>query len=330
MQMIDGRIARKTMRDAGMPDGLADAIACGFLVPKNVVNYSVALWQHGMRGEQIVIIFHNSTATANILNVRRFFRELGPIAVHFGFAQEQIENDIGQFNDEMEKYAHEIMGARELEYMYQHPGMIKEKVAELVGMCAAGKNKFYRAGIEFIAWRRTIHESNEKISAVLGRCITDNGINIKRLLRLTTGHSGYGINNIVSRTDGTKIKPKIRMRNIKYVTDVYRFFGENAGVIRNIARKYSDVDFMSALYDVCIDWPGWSWNVSPEKIQIPDYKVKHRDGVEFVVLALAAVLPPDVRQMMLNIALHEFEKNVSTAKYEYAWEQFVRRDSSKR
>jgi len=330
MQMIDGRIARQNLRDAGMPRDLAGAIAWGFVVPENVVSYAKKLWHHGMRGEQIVTIFRNSTATANILNVRRFFRELGPIAPRFGFTPEQIKTDIEQFDDDMEKYAHEIMGTRELAHMYQHPGMIKEKVAELVDMCVAGKNKFYRAGIEFIAWRRTIHESNEKISAVLERCVTVNGVNIKRLLRLTSGHSGYGINNIVSRIDGNKIKPKIRMRNMKYAADVYRFFGENAGFIRNIARKYSDVDFMSALYELCVNWPGWSWTLSPGKIQIPDYKVNLRDGVEFVMLAITADLPPDARQMMINIATHEFEKIVPTAKYEYAWKTFVRRDSSTR
>lgn len=330
MQMIDGQVARKILIDAGMPEDLTDAIAWHLMVPENIVKYALSLWRHGMRPEQIKTIFGNSNASANILNVHRFFRELGPLAAHFGFTKEQIIKDIMQFDDEMEKYSHETIGARGMNQMYQHIGMIKDRIKDMVDMCAAGNGRFYRAGIEFIAWRKEIYESNEKISAVLTRCITSEGINIKRLLRLTTGYPGYGGNNVVSRTDGEKIKPKIRMQNIQYACDVFRFFGENAGIIRNIAQRYTDIEFISAFYELCITWTGWSFVHTPVEPKIPNYRVNPRDGVELVMETITDGVPEYARQMIINIALHEFAKFFPEAKYEYPWEQFVRRDSSAR
>jgi hypothetical protein len=87
---------------------------------------------------------------------------------------------------------------------------------------------------------------------------------------------------------------------------------------------------MSALYELCLNWPGWSWTLSPKEICIPDYKANPCDGVEFVMFAITADLPPYVRQMIINIAAHEFERIVPTAKYEYAWKTFVRRSGSSR
>lgn len=330
MQMIDGRVARKILIDAGMPEDLTSAIAWRLMVPENVVNYALSLWQNGMRAEQIKTIFGNSNTSANILNVYRFFRELGPLATRFGFTKDQIIKDIIQFDDEMEKYAHETIGVRGMNEIYQHIGMIKDKIKDLVDMCAAGNGKFYRAGIEFIAWRKEIYESNEKISAVLTRCVTSDGINIKRLLRLTTGYQDYGGNNVISRTDGEKIKPKIRMQNIQYACDVFRFFGENAGIIRNIAQRYTDVEFISAFYELCINWTGWSFTPTSVEPKILDYKTNPRDGVELVMETITYGVPEYARQMIINIALHEFAKIVPNAKYEFPWEQFVRRDSSAR
>jgi hypothetical protein len=316
MQMIDGRTARKILIDAGIPRDLTDAIAWHLIVPENVVKYAMSLWTHGMRAEQIKTIFGNSNASANILNVHRFFSELGPLAAHFGFTKEQIIKDIMQFDDEMEKYAHETIGARGMNQMYQHIGMIKDRIKDMVDMCAAGNGRFYRAGIEFIAWRKEIYESNEKISAVLTRCITSEGINIKRLLRLTTGYPGYGGNNVVSRTDGENIKPKIRMQNIQYACDVFRFFGENAGIIRNITQRYTDVEFISAFYELCMNWMGGASAPTLVEPKIPGYKTNLRDGVELVMESIVDGLPTYVRQMIINIALHEFAKIVPNAKYD--------------
>ena len=59
MQMMDGRVARKILIDAGMPEDLTSAIAWRLMVPENVVNYALSLWRNGMRAEQIKTIFGN-------------------------------------------------------------------------------------------------------------------------------------------------------------------------------------------------------------------------------------------------------------------------------
>lgn len=190
MRMIDGLIARKTLRNVGMPDGLADAVAMGCDVPKNVVDYSVALWQHGMGGHEIINLIDNSTATPNILNVREFFNKLGESASQFGFSPEQIALDIATFDYDMERYARELIGKRKKEDLCQSPGMINQDITELINMCAAGHNKYYRAGVEYIEWCKRSNESNENISYVLKNCIGPQGVNIDKLLQLTTGFPG--------------------------------------------------------------------------------------------------------------------------------------------
>lgn len=189
MQMIDGRIARKTLCDAGMPSDLADAVAMECDVPKNVIDYSIALWQRGMGGQEIINLIDNSTATANILNVRTFFNKLGVLASQFGFTPEQIALDIATFDYDMEKYARELIGKRKKDDLCQSPGMIDQDITELIDMCTAGHNKYYRAGLEYIEWCKRSNESNKNISYVLKNCIESKGINIKKLLKLTTGFS---------------------------------------------------------------------------------------------------------------------------------------------
>ena len=187
MQLIDGRIARKILTDAGMPENLANMIAMECDVPKNVIDYSIALWQHGMGGQEIINLIDNSTATMNILNVREFFNELGGVASQFGFEPEQIAIDKAAFDYAMKRYAKELIGKREKDAICQSPGMIDQNITELIDMCIAGPNKYYRAGVECIEWHKRSHESNEDISYVLKNCIDHKGIDINKLLQLTTG-----------------------------------------------------------------------------------------------------------------------------------------------
>ena len=321
MQMIGRFDARKILRNVGMPENLSDAIALNYVVPENVINYAVKLWTHGMRGEQIITLLENSTGTTEILDVRKFFRELGPLAMRFGFTPGQIENDIREFDKDMNEYARELIGPRKLHDICQSPFMLFENTDQMVDMCAAGHGKYYRAGVEFIEWAKRGYESNEKITAILNRCIDSDGINIKLLLRMTTKGTG----NTVSRTDGNQIKPHIRMSNINYARDVYYFFYENAGYIRKIARQYTDIDFISAFYNLCVNWPAWSWPIVSDTIRIPDYKATSRDGIEIVMGAITSRLPIDARQMIVNIATHAFTEIVPAAGYEYSWEQLTRR-----
>jgi len=190
MQMIDGWGARKTLRNSGMPGGLANAVAMGCDVPKNVVDYSIALWQRGMGGQEIINLIDNSTATANILNVREFFNKLGKSASQFGFIPEQIARDIAAFDYDMEKYAQELIGKRKKDDLCQSPGMIDQDITELIDMCAAGHNEYYRAGLEYIEWCKRSKESNKNISYVLQNCIGPRGVSIDNLLQLTTGFPG--------------------------------------------------------------------------------------------------------------------------------------------
>lgn len=189
MQIIDGRVARKILIDAKMPECLADIIAMECDVPENVVNYALRLWTHGMDGQRIIDIIDNSTATANILNVPRFFDELGGAAHRFGFAPEQIALDIAAFDYDIKKYATELIGKRQKDNLCQSPGMIGQNITELINMCVAGHNKYYRAGVEYIEWCKRSHESNKNISDTLKNCIGPKGIDIGKLLQLTTGFS---------------------------------------------------------------------------------------------------------------------------------------------
>ncbi len=187
MQLIDGRIARKILTDAGMPENLANMIAMGCDVPENVIDYSIALWQHGMGGQEIINLIDNSTATMNILNVREFFNELGGVASQFGFEPEQIAIDKAAFDYDMKRYAKELIGKRKKDDLCQSPGMIDQNITELIDMCIAGPNKYYRAGLEYIEWSKRSHEPNENILYVLKNCIGPEGIDINKLLQLTTG-----------------------------------------------------------------------------------------------------------------------------------------------
>lgn len=187
MQMIDGRVARKILTDAGMPENLANMIAMECDVPKNVIDYSIALWQHGMGGQEIINLIGNSTATMNMLNVREFFNELGGVASQFGFEPEQIAIDKAAFDYDMKRYAKELIGKRKKDDLCQSPGMIGQNITELINMCIAGPNKYYRAGLEYIEWSKRSHESNENISDILKNCIEHKGIDINKLLQLTTG-----------------------------------------------------------------------------------------------------------------------------------------------
>lgn len=187
MQLIDGRIARKILTDAGMPENLANMIAMECDVPKNVIDYSIALWQHGMGGQEIINFIDNSTATMNILNVREFFNELGGAASQFGFEPEQIAIDKAAFDYDMKRYAKELIGKRKKDDLCQSPGMIGQNITELINMCIAGPNKYYRAGVECIEWHKRSHEPNENILYVLKNCIGPEGIDINKLLQLTTG-----------------------------------------------------------------------------------------------------------------------------------------------
>jgi len=187
MQLIDGRIARKILTDAGMPENLANMIAMECDVPKNVIDYSIALWQHGMGGQEIINLIDNSTATMNILNVREFFNELGGVASQFGFEPEQIAIDKAAFDYDMKRYAKELIGKRKKDDLCQSPGMIGQNITELINMCIAGPNKYYRAGVECIEWHKRSHEPNENILYVLKNCIGPEGIDINKLLQLTTG-----------------------------------------------------------------------------------------------------------------------------------------------
>ena len=188
-------------------------------------------------------------------------------------------------------------------------------------ICATSNGKYYRAGVEYIEWAKRGYESNEKITAILNCCIDSDGVNIKRLLRMTTNGTG----NTVSRTDGNQIKPHIRMRYMNYAYDVYHFFYENAGHIRKIARQYTDIEFISAFYNLCVNWSGWSWPIVTETIKIPDYRATLRDGIEIVMWAISYGLPIDARQMIVNIATHKFSEIVPAAEYGYSWEHLTRR-----
>ena len=190
MQMINRQDARESLRSVGMPEVLADTIALNYVVPENTINYAVKLWTHGMRGEQIITILNNSTGTMEILDVRKFFREIGPLATRLGFTHGQIENDIREFDKEMDEYARELIGPRKLHDICQSPCMVFGNTDDLVHMCATSNGKYYRAGVEYIEWAKRGYESNEKITAILNCCIDSDGVNIKRLLRMTTNGTG--------------------------------------------------------------------------------------------------------------------------------------------
>ena len=326
MQMIDRFEARKILRNAGLSENLIDTIALNYIIPKNIVDYAITLWKKGMRDEQILTIIGNSTATMEILNVRKFFREIGPLALRIGFTPVQIENDIREFDNDMEKYAHEFIGIRAVHDIQQSPVMMIKGIDELVNMCAVGHGKYYRAGIEFIEWARRYNKPKEHIQAILNRCIEPGGFNIKRLLRLTTDAG----RNTVSRANGQTIKPHIRMRNMKYAQEVYQFFAENTDKIRQIAEKYSDRDLINALYKLCANWDGWSWPIAPIDIDLPEHRIMLRDAIIIVMHTITADLPYDVRKMMKNIAEHEFARLVPAAEYESVWTKLVNMKKIKR
>ena len=319
MQLMKRVDARKILRNAGMPENCADVIALSYVVPENIIDYALKLWDHGMRDEQIVTILRNSTGTMEILDVRKFFREIGPLATRLGFTDAQIEKDISEFDNDMNEYAHELIGPHKLHDICQSPFMVFGNTDQMVDMCAAGHGKYYRAGVDFIEWAKRGYESNEKITAILNRCIDSDGINIKRLLRMTTNGTG----NTISRTDGNQIKPHIRMRNINYARDVYSFFSKNRDEIQQIAKTYRNlnIEFITAFYNLCVNWSGWSWAITPRAISIPDYRATMRALVIIVMDAVTMGLPTDVREMMKNIAEHEFARIVSNAEYEHIWHQ---------
>lgn len=334
MRMISSEQATKILKAAGLSDDMVQSVyityRCVFDMPKNIVDYIVALRTHGMPDEQIMTILHNSTGAMEIFDVRRFFREIAPNFRRFGFTEKRIENDIRAFDDDMQKYGHSLIGIRETLGICQSPCIIFNDFSHLMNIiymmkiCIACDDKFYRAGIEFIEWAKRGEEPDDKIVDILQQCVGPDGVDMKRLLRLTTGGPGFAGRSMVSHGKQQTIKPMVRMKNIRYACDVLNFFDQNKRKIRDIAQKYTDVDFILAFYELCMSWNGWSWVPKPQKTRIPSYKTTLRDGIGFVMWLITGNLPEDARHMIVNITICEFAKIVPAAKYESWWAHLER------
>jgi len=339
MRMISGSQARERLLGAGFSDDMAQSLFFiyrkYFDIPEHIVNYAIKLRLAGMGDEQIMIIMNNSTGAMEFFNVRRFFQELGllphktgftktqiSIAKKLGFTPDQIETDIQTFNADVDEYENSIMDADQLQSICQSLCMMTPNITEILDLCTDEEGRYRRAFVEYVEWARRDGKSDTEIIAMLERCVWTGGF--KRLLQLTTGNPGFAGRNTVSKKDRKTIQPKIRLQNMKYACEVLNFFTENKRKIQYIARKYSDVDFMSKFYDLCVRWPGWSMVPGPKEFFIPDYKTNLRDGVEFVMTSITSELPKNIRYMMTNIAIHEFAKIVHDAEFESVWSHFSR------
>jgi len=326
MRKIDYDVACDILAQAGVPKELWWPIDLSYrdFITENMVRYIVTLWTHSMGTEQIMTVLQNSIGTADIFNVPRFFREITPNAQKLGFSKAQIENDINEFENDMQKYACELIGRREVKTILQNPVFATEDMDDVLNLCTAGNNKYYRAGIEFVEWCKLVYVPNERIREVLNRCVMSNGIDIKRLLRLTTGNPGFGGNSVVSHAGSWTVKPKIRMQNLKYAHEVHRFFADNADKIRKIVQTYnvSDVRFMREFGDLCTGWLGWSWSVAP--VVIDGSKQTLLGAVGTVMYQLTDGLPQDLRAMIKNIAEHEFSNIVPGVQYEHSTDWAIR------
>ena len=239
MQVIPSPEARKTLESLGFSDDMIQSIFLTYnhSFPKNVVDYIVALRTYGMSVEQIKTVIYNSTGAMEIFNVRRFFREIAPArhqddksqanhhpdAAHprvhqpdfscFGFTKEQVENDIRAFDEEMQQYGHELIKVSDVNDICQSPYIAFEdldhriNILYMIGMCTVPGGKFYRAGIEFIEWAKRGKKPDDKIVNILQKCIGPDGVNMKRLLRLTTGGPDFAGRSMVSHGEQKTIKP---------------------------------------------------------------------------------------------------------------------------
>ena len=331
MRMISGSQARERLLKAGFSDDMAQTLVWTYRtysgVPKHVISYVIKLRRHSMGDEQIMIIMNNSTSTVEFFNVRRFFYELGlsphktgftewqkAKAKKFGFTCNQIEKAIQEFDTDVDEYGLSLMDAAQLHSICQSPYMMTPNITEILKLCTDENGRYRRALVEYVEWARRDGKSDTEIIAILKRCAGTGGV--RRLLRLTTGNPDFTGRNTVSHSNKKIIKPKIRMQHMKYTCEVFNFFAENKRKIQDIARKYSDVDFMSQFYDLCVGWPGWSMVPVSKEFSIPDYKTNLRDGVEFVMTSITRGLPTDVQYMMINIAIHEVAKIVHDAGFE--------------
>lgn len=333
MKYMDATAARERLRNVGAPDDMVQSFIFMYdgehCVPVNVVDYTCKMLKHNpgwQTGEAIMTILDNATGSHGIFNVRKFYRELGPLTKKFGFDKDEIQSDIEKFDKDMQDYATAQISSKVASEKMNNPGILspfqKEKIMDV---CAAPKGKYYRAAIDFAVWYKLGMTSDESTLAMLDRFVGRGGVHIKRLMRLTTNMGEY---EIVSRADGKTIKPKIKLQYIKYAKEVYRFFADNKVKIRHRAQKYeqSNADFICSFYKLCTAWDGWSWRVPTIKIETPGARTPMRDLVAMVIYDITVDLPSDARKMMANIAHHEMAKCVTTPaeQYEYIFDALVR------
>ena len=332
MKYMNTDAARNRLRGAGVPDGMAQSFIFMYDgehgVPINVVDYTCQMFNHNPgwdTGEAIMTILNNATGSHGIFNVRKFYRELGPLTEKFGFDADKIQNDIQEYDNDMCTYASAKIRQRTASDKMNNPGIISCDKQKIMNACKDGKDKYYRAAIDFAVWHKLGMTSDESTLAILNRCVGPDGVHIKRLMRLTTDNEET---EIVSRADGKTIKPKINLQYINYAKEVYRFFADNKVKIRHRAQKYenSNADFIRSFYDMCKTWNGWSWNVPVIDIETPENKTPMRDLAAMVIYDITTELPKNARKMMANIANHEMAKCVTSPaeKYEYIFDMLLR------
>lgn len=334
MRMNPPDPGRNKLKSAGFSDDMIQSVFMtynhGF--PENVVDYMVALRAHGMPDEQIMIIINTATGAMGIFDVRRFFREIAPHFRRFGFTKKRIEDDIRAFDEEMQEYGRALIGVRKVDELCQHPNIVfgdlnhRINTLYMIGMCTTDDGEFYRAGVEFIEWARRGKTPDDTTRTILQKCVGPDGVNMKRLLRLTEKDGdllSLG-RSMVSHQDSKEIKTIIAMRNAQYARAVFDFFDQNKGEIRKIARNYTDIKFMAELYELCVGWPGWTCAIARKNVDVPGHFVTPREGVEYVMKSITNGLPDDVQDMMINIAVRQFVKIVPATEYEPWWAHVAR------
>ncbi|MBO4746092.1 MAG: hypothetical protein J5613_03420 [Alphaproteobacteria bacterium] len=330
MKYIDAATARKRFESAGMPDGMVQTFMFFYngqgAIPANLVEYACAIFAHNPgweTGEPMMTIFENSIGANNIFNVRKFFRELGPLAKKWGFTAEQQQRDISEFDSDMKTYSTALIGRVAVKDKFNNPGFVTSHIQEIMDACAAKNGKYYLAAIEFAVWFKLGGKSDDKTLDLLKRYVKPNGVDIKGLLRATEQGDA-----IVSRQDGNTIKPKVKLQYVKYATQVYKFFADNADAIRDIAKKYekSNIDFMKAFYNLCVKWNGWSWKIPKITLTQPETRATMREMVMMVMRQITAELPSGAGDAIANVAQHEMAKYAPSVdeQYEYMFDMLIR------
>ncbi|MBO7509530.1 MAG: hypothetical protein J6T57_04625 [Alphaproteobacteria bacterium] len=294
------------------------------VMPLCVAEYVCALYAGGMNGDSIITLIENSRGSNFIFSPRHFFHELGPLVKYFDFSPDRIAHNIAEFDQDMVEYSTELVGRRYVNDKFNNPSIKSDDVEKLISACAAPRGKYWRAAVDFMSWFKLVPTADSDALNILNRCVTATGVNMQRLMQITTGRLGT-----LSRTDGGQtIRPRINLAYIRYANVVHKFFAKNAEQIRAATLQYknSDIDFMNAFYEICVTWPHWPFTVSHIELSTPTIHAKPYEIVRYVMIAITRDLPANVAEVILDISEYDFTRIMPRIEHESAYAKMARYD----